>query len=550
MTDTPSQLTQILAGQGRVTAASYLEQEISGYRGNPFVEALPPIMTEDEVMEALARYPSFDEGERGMPSHLRLHAIQNALQFFAPLPVHLDLEQRFSRMIRTGYQMRNPVERGFWRDLDEKSKALALSTSVVPNCARSLTLGFTIIGFPGVGKSTSVEAILSLYPQVIYHSRYRERDFNVAQVVWLKLECPHDGSIKGLCLNFFQAVDNMLGTKYERNYAGGRHTTDDLLPKIARVAAIHGIGVLVIDEIQRLSSAKSGGAGKMLNFFVQLTNSIGVPVVLVGTFKARSILSGEFHQIRRGTGQGDLVWDRMEEGEWVEEKDEEANGEARADYQKLGIWQLFMESLWPYQYVKVPCALTKELSHVLYKETQGITDFAAKVYMLAQVRAITTAITIEDEIITADIIRSVARDSLKQAQPVLVALRRGDTQFLSTVPDVNPISIDDFIRRAESSLQGVSEQDRLGEATAVEVPPPVPTPYGEASRPSDDDSQPAPRPKKRGRPKGPKKGSGPAYVEGDLRASIMEGAQKPTFEALQQAGHISLATEYTDGEAA
>ncbi|MCA1636559.1 MAG: ATP-binding protein, partial [Acidobacteria bacterium] len=363
-------------------------------------------MTEDEVMEALARYPSYEEAEREMPAHLRLHAIQNALQFFAPLPVHIDLEQRFSRMIRAGYQMRNPTARGFWRDLDDKSRSLAPSTSVVPNCARSLTLGFTIIGFPGVGKSTSVEAVLSLYPQVIYHGRYGGREFNVAQVVWLKLECPHDGSIRGMCLNFFQAIDDLLGTNYEFNYGSGRRTTDELLPKMARVAAIHGVGVLVIDEVQRLSGAKSGGAGKMLNFFVQLTNSIGVPVVLVGTFKAKSVLSGEFHQIRRGTGQGDLVWDRMEEGEWVEgKKDGEGNGEEGGAGQKPGVWQLFLESLWPYQYVKVPCALTKELSHVLYEETQGITDFAAKVYMLAQVRAITTAAAPCEEGLTEDVIR-------------------------------------------------------------------------------------------------------------------------------------------------
>lgn len=551
MTESSFDLPQILAGQGRATAASYLEQEISGYRGNPFIEALPPIMTEDEAMEALARYPLYDEKEREMPAHLRLHAIQNALQFFAPLPVHIDLEQRFSRMIRTGYQMRNPATRGFWRDLDDRSKAVAVSTNLVPNCARSLTLGFTIIGFPGVGKSTSVEAILSLYPQVIYHSSYKGRDFNVAQIVWLKLECPHDGSIKGLCLNFFQAIDNLLGTKYEHNYAGGRRTTDDLLPKMARVAAIHGIGVLVIDEIQRLSWAKSGGAGKMLNFFVQLTNSIGVPVVLVGTYKARSVLSGEFHQIRRGTGQGDLVWDRMEEGEWVEEKrDGESSDEERVGVQKLGIWQLFLESLWPYQYVRVPCALTKELSHVLYEETQGITDFAAKVYMLAQVRAITTAPTPEDEIITTDIIRSVARDSLKQAQPVLVALRRGDTHYLSTVPDVNPIVIDDFIRQAKF---GLGESDCPGcsaEEAVVEGLPPVATPYGEARHPGDDDDQAAARPKKRRRPKKPK-GGGAAYAEGDLRASILEGAPEATaFEALRQAGHTSSAAEYVEGEVA
>lgn len=49
---------------------------------------------------------------------------------------------------------------------------------------------------------------------------------------------------------------------------------------MALVAANHHLGVLVIDEIQRLNLAKSGGAEKMLNFFTQLVNSVGVPVVI------------------------------------------------------------------------------------------------------------------------------------------------------------------------------------------------------------------------------------------------------------------------------
>src|SRR5882762_903056 len=144
MTDERSTFPLILTGRGRQTTASYLEQEITGYQGNPFIEALPAIMTEDEVMDALARDPPYDNADRDLPSHLRLHAIQNALQCFAPLPVHLDLEQRFSRMIRAGYQMRNPIERNFWRSLDKNCKNVNLSTAAVPNTARSTTLGFTI----------------------------------------------------------------------------------------------------------------------------------------------------------------------------------------------------------------------------------------------------------------------------------------------------------------------------------------------------------------------------------------------------------------------
>src|SRR6266404_8715107 len=417
--------------RGRQTVAHYLDQEIASYCGNPFIEALPPILTEDQVMEALARFPDYDEKDRLMPAHLRLHAVQNGLRCFVPLPVHLDLEQRCSRMIRAGYQARNPISIHYSSSTEAKCATLPPSTAIVSNSAYSIPLGFTIIGFPGVGKSTSVEAVLSLYPQVIFHNRYAGRDFNVAQVVWLKLECPFDGSPRGLCLNFFNAFDQILGTNYEYNYAGGRRTTDEMIPKMARLTALHGLGVLVIDEINRLSGIKGIGM-RLLSFFVQLTNSMGVPIVLVGTYKAKEVLAGELHQIRRGTGQGDLVWDRMEEGEWVDD-----NGETKPK-QNPGVWQLLLESLWAYQYTNVVCPLTEELAHSLYEETQGITDFAAKIYMLAQIRAIVTAPTPDAEVITSDIIRSVARDSLKQAQPVLAALRRGDTDYLSTVPDINP----------------------------------------------------------------------------------------------------------------
>ena len=50
---------------------------------------------------------------------------------------------------------------------------------------------------------------------------------------------------------------------------------------------------------------------KMLNFFVTLVNTAGVPVVLISNPKAMSILQSEFRQARRGSGQGDMIWDRL-----------------------------------------------------------------------------------------------------------------------------------------------------------------------------------------------------------------------------------------------
>ena len=110
-------IPSLLVGKGRVEQATYWAPGIPNYQGNPLIEALPPILIQDETAALLAYYPEYDKEQRSMPAHLRLHLIQNALQFFAPLPIHFDLEQRFSRMIRVGYQARNPALAGFWGDV-------------------------------------------------------------------------------------------------------------------------------------------------------------------------------------------------------------------------------------------------------------------------------------------------------------------------------------------------------------------------------------------------------------------------------------------------
>lgn len=206
---------------------------------------------------------------------------------------------------------------------------------------------------------------------------------------------------------------------------------------MALIAANHSLGVLVVDEIQRLSLAKSGGADKMLNFFVQLVSTIGVPVILVGTYKGMAVLSGEFSQMRRGTGQGDMIWDRMEN-----------------DAQ----WRHFIKSLWHYQYVREDSSPEdrgkdgKTLSEVLYDESQGIVDFAIKLFAFAQERAIET----ERERMDAGLIRKVAKDKLKIPRQLLHALRTKNMGILEKFEDIYPAAMKDYlsVQNAEPELSG------------------------------------------------------------------------------------------------
>lgn len=467
---------------GAVVEADYQPTPIPGYQNNPLIEALPSILTTEETISLLRYEPEHDESVRQLPTELRLHLLHDALRFFKPLPVHVELEQRLSRLIRAGYQGRNPLVRGFRHQMDVSLKR------EIQAYQQTRSQGFTLLGMSGVGKTTGLESVLSLYPQIVVHRLYQEQPFSHLQVVWLKLDCPHDGSIRGLCLNFFQAIDGLLDTRYYRYHArNGRATTDEMLPAMARVSAMHSLGVLVLDEIQHLSEARSGGAARMLNFFVHLVNTIGMPVVLVGTPKAQAVLRGEFRQARRGAGQGDLVWNRMEQGP---------------------IWDLFVEALWRYQFTHLKTDLTAELSQVLHDETQGITDLAVKVYMLAQIRAMTTG----RERVTAMLIHSVVSDSLRLAQPMLQALRSGDRMKLAQFEDIQPLDVTGYIQ--------VAQAEHALKATQLKQKTPSEGGTNTKTRPE-------------------------IYREGLL--AVERTSEQPMSKSLQQAGYIRTLAAYLEG---
>lgn len=260
----------VLPTRGRVVNAIYVPNSIPSYSGNPWIEALPPVLRLEETMRELVHYPVYEESMRDLPNEDRFHLLGDVARFFTPLNVHIDLERRISRLIRAGYIQRNPLTKSFWRDIEERVNGISDDCSNQygrdPDFYSTSAYGFNMVGVSGIGKSLALERILRLYPQVIHHKEYRGQPFTHSQLAWVKLDCPFDGSTRGLCIYFFQLVDSLLGTAYAKNFGNKRVTTDEMIAHMATVAANHGIGVLVIDEIQRLSLAKSGGVERMLNF--------------------------------------------------------------------------------------------------------------------------------------------------------------------------------------------------------------------------------------------------------------------------------------------
>ncbi len=410
--------------------ATYNEQVVEEYRDNPFIESLPPIWNEFEAVEKLAIYPNYNPQERLLEKQYRIHMVQRLFQCFQPLMIHLDLESRISRVIRQGYLARNPFKTAFAQSLQEgHNQIYGLHSDLNSNSAfRTTAAGFTILGVSGMGKTTAINRVLSIYPQVIVHSRYKEINFSMYQVTWLKLDCPFDGSLKGLCIEFFSKLDDILGSDYSKKFAICRKTVDNMLAVMSQVARNIGLGLLIIDEIQHLSRAKSGGDQRMLNFFVTLVNTIGVPVILVGTPAGLSILQSEFRQARRGSGQGDMIWERLNMDQ---------------------NWDLLINAVWEYQWTKKQIPLTPKLVDSFYEESQGIIDIFIKLYAMAQIQAINDG----SEIITIELIKQVADKHLQLVKPFLTALKNNDIKKLASFGDLSTIDIDfaSFMNRKRAS---------------------------------------------------------------------------------------------------
>lgn len=414
--------------------AEYRDQVLPEYQGNPLIMALPDIMSAEETLFCLTRTPVYSGEERKLDAKYRLHCLSRLLHdYYQPLAQHLDIENRISVCLRQGYRNRNPLGRQYGLMANESYAAMIEKRPVrqVPGYHPNAS-GFTIIGVSGVGKSTAVESILYQYPQVIEHTEFRGKLFPATQIVWLKLDTPHDGSRGELCYRFFKAVDDAVGSEYFDQYKKSRITIDSMLTLMQRIAQEYSLGLLVVDEVQHLSLAK-GGSDAMLNFFVTLVNTIGVPVILIGTSKAMPILQGQFRQARRSSGHGDLIWNRMK---------------------KERSWITFAESMWKYQWIRGEVPLTADMLDAIYEETQGIIVLAVVLYVLIQEDAIRS----ERERFGVEDVGRVAREKMALVQPMLKALREDNKKEIDKYEDITEILVSHVSTGIRKELQSPSRQ--------------------------------------------------------------------------------------------
>lgn len=427
--------------------AVYTLQQLPHYKGNPFIEALPPRLSVDEMQELLSIRPDFDIEQRAWSTTERLQMLSTLEHFLVPMARHVELAQSVDTMLRAGYVGRIPKTPAFARrvqaiyDAQKKGSPFKPTSGDLPTQSSALLMGVS-----GMGKTTVVRRWMHQYPEVIYHP-----DLNFYQVTRLHIEMPSDGSsVKGLAHAILHKMDELIpNVTYFDDYAGkGRTGADALMRGVASVLNMHAVGLLVGDEVQNLANSHKG-AQTVMTELVSACNTLGLPILFIGTNKATKVFSLDFRQSRRASGHSIQHWDRLRH----------EPGSSHSE------WFDFLDVLWAFQWVKEPVPLDAQFVELMYHYSAGVIDTSIKLFVSAQARAMLDG----TERITPELLKHVYANEFALMHPMIDALREDDYERLTQYEDIAPVRLQDLLdsveRRMNASASSTAFKVKRGDAT-------------------------------------------------------------------------------------
>lgn len=414
---------------------TYFELPIAEFRGNPLVEALqPPPGNKKEALARLVQKPHYHESELELPSCYRALLPARLLNFMFPTSQHFRLQSRIYSQILNGYRWRNPTTalgqrmlHGETKDgsaCNEESGYAEGSNNVSDFSDNLLTrspvarvpanISF-LTGLSGMGKSTLIQAIMrGIGKPVIRHSNYNGESFTETQILYMMRNVPDQCSAKAVCKSFGDRADELIGRNlYAKLFSDKSMTRTHYVNALRKIIANHHIGALVIDEFQNISLAKSGGKNEFLALILNLREELGIPIILVGTYRAAAVLKDESSIARR-----------LVEGGFHELK--------RPASAEDDDWLPLCKILWRYQWVQNPQKFEDEVAKVLFDCSQGITGIMINLFVTAQTHAIEEGI----ETITPDLIKDVYKDRFRPLHPIIDILSRNDLEELALYDDL------------------------------------------------------------------------------------------------------------------
>ena len=131
------------------------------YPGNPYVEALPPMLAGQELIRALASVPPYSASDRDRSTGERLQLLSALYEFYQPLTMTLDLYCEVYNAMQHCYGQYTP---------QREAAAFQQGYAAMQGKAVAASIGggnsFSVVGVSGLGKSTALQRVCLCFPQL------------------------------------------------------------------------------------------------------------------------------------------------------------------------------------------------------------------------------------------------------------------------------------------------------------------------------------------------------------------------------------------------
>ncbi|MFM0304749.1 ATP-binding protein [Paraburkholderia sediminicola] len=276
--------------------------ELPENSNNPTILALPPFESQKQFAKAMTFSFAVPHSEdaRKLPTQLRLLGIERISRVLVLTDAHLQLLDWIHIALRHRYRglvplrsLRAIAQRNYRETQRGRTRGIYVPDSSHADC-------ITVLGISGAGKTTTLKMVLSMFPMIIEHTEFLGVPARFAQVVWIMVSCPPNGSVLTLMKGILHWFDMNLGTHYVKEIKN-KANTGDLIVAVVDKLHLHHVGMLVIDEIQ--FAVQSAERADLMGFLTSLLNDGQCLFVLVGTPDAGELIKETIRNLRRAVSR-------------------------------------------------------------------------------------------------------------------------------------------------------------------------------------------------------------------------------------------------------
>lgn len=359
---------------------------------NEIAKRLPPMLFGKELEEALQILPPYNENIRLENEVTRLMALSDLYRVYIPTQESKEIYSKLYLSLVRGLEKKTTKEETeqYYKNLDVmKGNKFSSIVSGID--------AFSILGEAGVGKTSAVSRAIDL----IGGNRVIEIERPYRKIIpCLKVETPHDSSVKGMLFEILRQIDLHIGTQYYVQAIRYHATVDVLIGSVSQALISHS-ALLVLEEVEHILNNRIN-APKLVGALTQLINSSGVTICLIGTPVCVDFFKQEQHLARRSLG---IQYDVMK-------YDDE--------------FYRFCSILFRYQYVRNRTDIDDATVYWLFQHSNGNPSIVVSLIAMAQELSILNGREILDI------------GSLKEAYENRMDMLRG---FIKTKPLVKPARI-------------------------------------------------------------------------------------------------------------